>query len=129
MIGKKILILLGDFSESYEAMVPFQSLKMVGYSVHAICPHKQPGNTIVTAIDDFEGNQTYTEKRGHNFSINASFAEINEFDYDALVIPGGRAPEYLRNNERALEIIRHFANLNNPIAAICHAARLLAAAE
>jgi protease I len=129
MIGKKILMLVGDFSEDYEVMVPFQALQMVGHAVHAVCPEKQPGDTVATAIHDFEGDQTYTEKRGHNFAINASFAEISELDYDALVIPGGRAPEYLRNNQRVLEIIRHFASSGKPIAAICHGAQLLAAAD
>jgi protease I len=129
MIGKKILMLVGDFSEDYEVMVPFQALQMVGHTVHAVCPDKNAGDTIATAIHDFEGHQTYSEKPGHNFAINASFAEINENDYDALVIPGGRAPEYLRTNERVLEIIRHFASAGKPIAALCHAAQLLAAAD
>lgn len=129
MIGKKILMLVGDFSEDYEVMVPFQALQMVGHTVHAVCPDKNAGDTIATAIHDFEGHQTYSEKPGHNFAINATFAEINEIDYDALVIPGGRAPEYLRTNERVLEIIRHFASAGKPIAALCHAAQLLAAAD
>lgn len=129
MIAKKILMLVGDFSEDYEVMVPFQALQMVGHKVDAVCPDKQAGDKIATAVHDFEGNQTYTEKRGHNFLINATFAEINEQDYDALVIPGGRAPEYLRNNERILKIIQHFVGAGKPIAAICHAAQLLAAAD
>jgi protease I len=129
MIGKKILMLVGDFSEDYEVMVPFQALQMVGHTVHAVCPDKQSGDTVATAVHDFEGDQTYTEKRGHNFALNASFAEINETDYDALVVPGGRAPEYLRNNGRVLEIIEHFSSAGKPIAAICHAAQLLAAAD
>jgi protease I len=129
IIGKKILMLVGDFSEDYEVMVPFQALQMVGHTVHAVCPEKEPGDTVATAIHDFEGDQTYTEKRGHNFAINASFAEVKELDYDALVIPGGRAPEYLRNNARVLEIVRHFASAGKPIAALCHAAQLLAAAD
>lgn len=128
-MGKRILMLVGDFSEDYEVMVPFQALQMVGHTVHAVCPEKEPGDTVATAIHDFEGDQTYTEKRGHNFTLNASFAETNERDYDALVIPGGRAPEYLRNNARVLEIVRHFASAGKPIAALCHAAQLLAAAD
>ena len=81
-----------------------------------------------TAIHDFEGDQTYSEKRGHNFALNATFDEVRPEDYDALVIPGGRAPEYLRLNPRVLEIVRHFADSGKPIAAICHAAQVLAAA-
>jgi protease I len=127
-MAKKILFLVGDFVEDYEVMVPFQALGAVGHHVHAVCPDKKAGDTIRTAIHDFEGDQTYSEKRGHNFALNATFANINPEDYDALVIPGGRAPEYIRLNPRVLEIVRHFAGANKPIAAICHGAQVLAAA-
>ena len=128
MPAKRILLLAGDFVEDYEIMVPFQALQMVGHTVHAVCPGKKTGDTIKTAIHDFEGDQTYTEKPGHRFTLNATFADVRPADYDALVIPGGRAPEYLRLNEQVLEMVRHFAEANKPIAAICHAAQLLAAA-
>ncbi len=129
MAAKKILMLVGDYAEDYEVMVPFQALLMVGHKVDAVCPEKKSGDCIRTAIHDFEGDQTYSEKRGHNFSLNASFADIKPETYDALVIPGGRAPEYIRLNERVLEIVRHFASSGKPIAAICHGAQLLAAAD
>jgi protease I len=125
---KKILMLVGDFVEDYEVMVPFQALLMVGYTVHAVCPDKKAGEKVRTAVHDFEGDQTYSEKPGHNFQLNATFAEVKPEDYDALVIPGGRAPEYIRLNERVLEIVRHFAAADKPIAAICHGAQVLAAA-
>jgi protease I len=125
---KKILMLVGDFVEDYEAMVPFQALQMVGHTVHAVCPDKKAGDTVRTAVHDFEGDQTYTEKPGHNFGLNASFEEIRGEDYDALVIPGGRAPEYIRLNERVIQIVRHFAESNKPIASVCHGAQVLAAA-
>lgn len=125
---KQILMLVGDYVEDYEVMVPFQALRMVGHSVHAVCPDKQAGQSVRTAIHDFEGDQTYSEKRGHNFALNASFDEVRPEDYDALVIPGGRAPEYIRLNPRVLEIVRHFAEASKPIAAICHGAQVLAAA-
>ena len=128
MATKKLLMLVGDYVEDYEAMVPFQALLMVGHVVHAVCPNKRAGDSVRTAIHDFEGDQTYSEKRGHNFALNATFDEIRPEDYDALVIPGGRAPEYIRLNPRVLEIVRHFAQSDKPIAAICHAAQLLAAA-
>jgi protease I len=128
MASRRILIVTGDFAEDYEIMVPFQALLMVGHTVHAVCPDKKAGETIRTAIHDFEGDQTYSEKPGHNFALNATFAEINPADYDALVIPGGRAPEYIRLNESVLDVVRHFAEANKPIAAICHGAQLLAAA-
>lgn len=128
MTRKKILMLVGDFVEDYEVMVPFQMLLMVGHDVHAVCPDKKSGDAVATAIHDFEGNQTYSEKRGHNFRLNATFADVREAQYDALVVPGGRAPEYLRLNERVLEIVRHFAEAKKPIAAICHGPQLLAAA-
>ena len=125
---KKILMLVGDYVEDYEVMVPYQMLLMVGHRVHTVCPQKKSGDTVATAIHDFEGDQTYTEKRGHNFALNATFAEIDEASYDALVIPGGRAPEYLRLNPRVLEITRYFASAEKPIAAICHGIQILTAA-
>lgn len=128
-MAKKILMLVGDFVEDYEVMVPFQALQIAGHRVDAVCPDKAAGQTVRTAIHDFEGDQTYTEKRGHNFTLNASFSEIKPEEYDALVIPGGRAPEYLRLNKNVLAIVRHFAQSRKPIAAICHGAQLLAAAD
>jgi protease I len=125
----KILMLVGDFVEDYEVMVPFQALQAVGHEVHAVCPDKTVGQIVRTAIHDFEGDQTYTEKRGHNFTLNATFSEVDENNYDALMIPGGRAPEYLRLNNRVLDIVRHFAREEKPIAAICHGPQLLAAAN
>jgi protease I len=128
MAAKKLLMLVGDYVEDYEAMVPFQALLMVGHTVDAVCPNKRAGDSVRTAIHDFEGDQTYSEKRGHNFALNATFDEVRPEDYDGLVIPGGRAPEYIRLNPRVLEMVRHFADSGKPIAAICHAAQLLAAA-
>jgi len=128
MPHKRILMLVGDYVEDYEAMVPFQALQMVGHRVEAVCPGKKAGESVRTAIHDFEGDQTYSEKRGHNFALNATFDEVRAEDYDALVIPGGRAPEYLRLNPKVLDVIRNFAHAQKPIAAICHAAQLLAAA-
>src|ERR1700729_1148894 len=128
MKSAKLLLLAGDFVEDYEIMVPFQALQMVGYKVHAVCPGKKKGDLIRTAIHDFEGDQTYTEKRGHNFTLNATFSEIKAEDYDALAIPGGRAPEYLRLNQDLLAIVKHFDEAKKPIAAICHGAQILAAA-
>ncbi|WP_337287787.1 DJ-1/PfpI family protein [Candidatus Methylomirabilis sp.] len=128
MAAKKILMLVGDFVEDYEAMVPFQMLTMIGHTVHAVCPGKKAGDTVRTAVHDFEGDQTYSEKRGHAFALNATFAKIRPKNYDALVIPGGRSPEYLRLNEKVLDIVRHFAKANKPIASICHGQQLLTAA-
>jgi protease I len=128
MARQKILMLVGDYVEDYEVMVPFQALQMVGHTVHVVCPDKQAGATVRTAIHDFEGDQTYSEKQGHKFALNASFDEVKPEDYDALVIPGGRAPEYLRLNERVIEIVQHFSDAGKPIAAICHGAQILAAA-
>ena len=128
MKSAKLLLLAGDFVEDYEIMVPFQALQMVGHSVDAVCPDKKKGEQVRTAIHDFEGDQTYTEKRGHNFTLNATFDEVRPETYDGLVIPGGRAPEYLRLNDKVLDIVRHFANAGKPIAALCHGPQLLAAA-
>ena len=129
MAAKKILMLVGDYAEDYEVMVPFQALQMVGHTVHAVCPDKEAGEKIRTAIHDFEGDQTYSEKRGHDFALNATFSEVDETEYDALVIAGGRAPEYIRLNDRVIEIVKHFAKEEKPIAAVCHGAQVLAAAS
>jgi protease I len=128
MAKKRILMLVGDYVEDYEVMVPFQMLVMVGHTVDAVCPNKRAGDVVRTAIHDFEGDQTYSEKRGHNFTVNATFDGLREVEYDALVIPGGRAPEYLRLDPRVLEIVRHFSETGKPMAAVCHAAQVLAAA-
>jgi len=128
MSARKILMIVGDYVEDYEVMVPFQALQMVGHTVHAVCPGKKEGEFVRTAIHDFEGDQTYSEKPGHNFVLNASFSDIDESNYDALVIPGGRAPEYLRLDERVLAICRHFDETNKPVASICHGLQVLAAA-
>jgi protease I len=128
MSAKKILMLVGDYAEDYEVMVPFQALQMVGHTVHAVCPGKKSGQKIRTAVHDFEGDQTYSEKRGHDFTLNATFDEVRPEQYDALVIPGGRAPEYIRLNEKVLAAVRHFAGANKPIAAVCHGVQVLAAA-
>ena len=129
MAAKRILMLVGDYVEDYEVMVPFQALSMIGHAVHAVCPGKKAGDKVRTAIHDFEGDQTYSEKRGHDFTVNAAFAEVKPADYDALVIPGGRAPEYLRLNADVLAAVRHFFEAKKPVAAICHGPQLLAAAS
>ena len=128
MAAKKLLMLVGDYAEDYETMVPFQALQMVGHTVHAVCPDKKAGDKVRTAIHDFEGDQTYSEKPGHNFVLNATFAEVSPENFDALVVPGGRAPEYLRLNSEVIRMVRHFAEAGKPIAAICHGLQILAAA-
>lgn len=129
MAAKKILFLVGDYVEDYEVMVPFQALAAVGHQVHAVCPGKKPGDKIATAIHDFEGAQTYSEKRGHDFALNADFAAVEASAYDALVIPGGRAPEYLRLDEKLIRLVKEFMRADKPVAAICHGAQILAAAR
>lgn len=126
---KKILFLTGDFTEDYETMVPFQMLQMVGYEVHTVCPGKKKGDTVKTAIHDFEGDQTFTEKPGHNFTLNYNFEDIVLKDYSGLVIAGGRAPEYLRLNKKILDIVQYFFSANLPVAAICHGIQILTAAN
>jgi protease I len=128
MAAKKILVLAGDYVEDYELMVPFQMLEMVGHKVDVVCPGKKAGDVVRTAIHDFEGDQTYSEKRGHNFALNADFDKVKGEDYDALVIPGGRAPEYIRLTPKVLDLVRHFASAGKPIASVCHGAQVLTAA-
>ena len=129
MSHAKLLMIAGDYVEDYEVMVPFQALQVAGHTVDAVCPGKKAGEFVRTAIHDFEGDQTYSEKRGHNFVLNATFADVNAAEYDGLVIPGGRSPEYLRLNPKVLELVRHFADEKKPIAALCHGAQILAAAR
>ena len=129
MAAKKILMVCGDYCEDYETMVPFQALLAVGHTVHAVCPDKKAGDTIKTAIHDFEGAQTYSEKPGHNFALNATFADVQVASYDALVIPGGRGPEYLRTYPAVVALVKHFFETNKPVAAVCHGAQLLAGAD
>lgn len=129
MAGKKLLMLVGDFGEDYEIMVPFQALQAVGHTVDAVCPNKKNGDTVKTAIHDFEGDQTYTEKPGHNFALNATFDDVNPADYDGLLVAGGRAPEYLRREDGVLDMVRHFFDENKPVAAICHGLQILSAAD
>ena len=128
-MAKQILMLVGDYAEDYETMVPYQFLTGLGYTVHAVCPDKKTGDSIATAIHDFEGDQTYSEKRGHNFAINYDFSAVDTQNYVGLVIPGGRAPEYLRMNNRIIEIVQEFDAAKKPIAAVCHGAQILAAAN
>ncbi len=128
-MAKKILMLCGDYGEDYETMVPFQALAMVGHTVHAVCPNKKKGDKVRTSIHDFEGDQTYSEKRGHDFALNANFADVDPAQYDALLVVGGRAPEYIRLDRRVIEITRHFADAKKPIAAVCHGAQVLTAAD
>lgn len=128
MSSKKILFIVGDFVEDYEIMVPYQMLLMVGHECHCVCPGKNAGDYVMTAIHDFEGHQTYSEKPGHRFVLNGSFDSTNPQAYDALVLPGGRAPEYLRMNPKVLELVKHFSDANKPIAAICHGPQILSAA-
>lgn len=128
MPGKKLLMIVGDFVEDYEVMVPFQALQAVGHTVHAVCPGKKRGDSVATAVHDFEGHQTYSEKPGHGFALNHDFSAVKADEYDALVVPGGRAPEYLRLDDRVIALVRHFHETGKPIAAICHGLQLLAAA-
>lgn len=128
MDGKKILMLVGDYGEDYEIMVPFQALQMVGHEVDAVCPDRDAGEALPTAIHDFEGDQTYSEKPGHAFTLNADFSEVDPDHYDALVVAGGRAPEYLRLDERVLDVTRHFFDRDKPVAAVCHGLQILSAA-
>jgi protease I len=126
---RKLLLIAGDYAEDYELMVPFQALGAFGFEVDAVCPGKKAGETIRTAIHDFDGAQTYSEKPGHLFRLNATFAEVSPPQYAGLVLPGGRAPEYLRLDPKVIEIVREFFSAQKPVAAVCHAVQILAAAD
>lgn len=126
---KKVLMIAGDFTEDYEVMVPYQALEMVGVKVDVVCPDKSEGEQIKTAIHDFEGYQTYTEKLGHNFTLTASFQYLKLEEYDGLFLTGGRSSEYLRLDKRVLDIVHYFMDLKKPVAAICHGIQILTAAD
>jgi deglycase len=122
----KVLILTGDAAESLEVLYPYQRLKEEGYEVHIAAPSKKKLRFVV---HDFEpGYDTYTEKPGYSWDADLGFADVNEADYAALVIPGGRAPEYIRNNSDCQKIVRHFFEQQKPVAQLCHAGLVLAAA-
>jgi len=125
---KDILLITGDFGEDYDVMVPYQGLEMVGHNVDVVCPDKEAGDRIKTSIHDFRGDQTYMEDRGHDFELNATLADADLDEYDALYLPGGRAPEYLRTYDEVLETVRHFFEEEKPVAALCHGPQILAAA-
>ena len=128
MGAKEILMIVGDFGEEYEIMVPFQALQAVGHEVHAVCPEREAGDTVKTAIHDFRGDQTYLEERGHDFTLTHGFEDVDPAEYNALVVPGGRAPEYLREYEAVLDAVRHFFEADKPVASLCHGPQILAAA-
>lgn len=125
----KVLMIAGDFTEDYELMVPFQTLSVVGVQVDVVCPKKRSGDFIITAIHDFEGFQTYTEKPGHKFTLNASFDTLALEKYQGLFLTGGRSPEYLRLDKEILNTVRWFMTKNLPVAAICHGVQILTAAD
>jgi len=129
MTAKKLLLITGDFAEDYEVMVPFQALQAVGHEVDAVCPDKEAGETVKTAVHDFRGDQTYLEERGHDFELTATLDEVDPADYDGLVLPGGRAPEYIRNYDSVIDAVEHFFAEDKPVAAICHATQILVAAD
>lgn len=126
---KRVLMITGDFTEDYETMVPYQAMEMAGIQVDAVCPEKKAGDQVKTAIHDFEGDQTYTEKPGHNFTLNADFEKVSFDDYDGLFLTGGRAPEYLRLNQKVLSLVKCFVRSGKPVASICHGAQVLTAAD
>ncbi len=128
MATNRILMLVGDFVEDYEVMVPYQALSMLGLKVDAVCPGKKSGDRVRTAVHDFEGDQTYSEKPGHGFTLTADFAKVQVSAYDGLVVPGGRAPEYLRLDGEVLKIVKQFFEVNKPVAAVCHGLQLLSTA-
>jgi protease I len=128
-MSRKLLFIAGDFVEDYEIMVPFQALEAVGFEVEAVCPEKEAGERVTTAVHDFRGDQTYLEERGHDFRLTESFDDVDLDDYDGLVLPGGRAPEYLRTHDEVIETVQHFFGENKPVAATCHAVLILAAAD
>ena len=128
-MAKKILLLVGDYVEDYEAMVPFQAMGSIGIQVDAIAPDRKSGDVVPTAVHDFTGDQTYKELRGHNFAINKDFDQVNPADYDGLYIAGGRSAEYIRLNKRVIEIVQHFFETNKPVAAICHGIQVLTTAK
>jgi len=128
-MAKKVLLIVGDYVEDYEAMVPFQAMGSVGIEVDAIAPDRKSGEVVPTAVHDFTGDQTYKELRGHNFAINKNFDEVDPAEYDGLYIAGGRSAEYIRLNKRVLEITKHFFDTDKPVAAICHGIQVLTAAK
>jgi protease I len=122
----KVLILAGDAAESLEVMYPYQRLLEEGYEVHIAAPSKKKLQFVVHDFED--GFDTYTEKPGYTWDADLAFSDVDPADYVALVVPGGRAPEYIRNDADVQRIIRHFFDDEKPVAQLCHAPLALAAA-
>ncbi len=129
MPGKKILMLVGDFTEEYEIFVFHQAMEAVGHTVDIVCPDKKAGQILHTSLHDFEGHQTYTEKLGHNYILNKTFADVDPAEYDAVYAAGGRGPEYIRIDKRVQAIVRHFHESDKPIFTICHGVQVLMAVD
>jgi len=129
VMSKSVLILVGDFSEDYEVYGPYQALKMIGHDVDIVCPGKDAGETIKTSVHDDYGDQTYIEVRGHDVELTASLSDVDHADYDGLLIPGGRGPEYIRTEDEVIDLTQHFFEANKPVAAICHGQQVLTAAD
>ncbi|HET7715423.1 MAG TPA: DJ-1/PfpI family protein [Bauldia sp.] len=127
MAGKKILMLVGDFTEEYEIFVFDQAMEAVGHEVDIVCPDKKAGELLHTSLHDFEGHQTYTEKLGHIHHVTKTFSKVDPADYDAVYIAGGRGPEYIRIDKRVQSILRHFHEHDKPIFTICHGVQVLMA--
>lgn len=122
----KVLILTGDAAESLEVLYPYQRLREEGYEVHIAAPSRKKLQFVVH--DFVEGFDTYTEKPGYTWDADLAFADVEPADYDALVLPGGRAPEYIRNNDDCKRIVQYFFTVDKPVAQLCHAPLVLAAA-
>ena len=128
MSGKKVLMLIGEYSEEYEIYVVEQALEALGHEVDIICPETKAGQMVRTSVHDFgPGVMTWTEHLGHNIEVNVDFDAVDTADYDAVYVAGGRGPEYIRTYPRIREIVREFHRDNKPIAAICHGLQVLVA--
>ncbi len=129
MSSKKVLMIVGDFVEDYECMVPRQCLEMVGHAVTVVSPGKSAGDVVQTAVHDFEGYQTFTEKLGHRFPVSAAFEAVSADAFDALMVPGGRSPEFLREDPAVIALVQAFFAAGKPVACLCHGGQLLTAAD
>jgi len=119
---KKILLLAGDAVEALEIYYPYFRCLEEGYNVTIAAPSKKK---VQTVVHDFIGWDTYTESKGYLIEAHLCFEDVNPEGYDGLIIPGGRAPEYIRLNQNVPKIVAHFFEANKPVAAICHAALIL----
>ena len=120
---QRILLVTGDAGEAYETLYAMHRFQEAGWDVDIAAPEKRLLNLVIHEMEP--GWHTYTERPGYRVAANRVFDEVRVEDYEAILLIGGRAPEYLRNNQRVIEIVQEFHRLQKFVLAICHGVQVL----